>query len=166
MPLILPHYFTPERIADFWSKVDRSGEHWLWIGALTPDGYGYTRGFVDSASGGVHRVAWFLATSEEPTPNQVLHTCDVKNCVRNDEIGAYSVYGLEYPRRGHLFLGDNSVNFRDRSQKYWARKGINDVKLVAEIRDLYHTGMWFKFQLAERFNVPVRMINDVINNRL
>lgn len=178
MPLILPHFFTPERIADFWSRVDRSGEHWLWVGPVNPDGYGKTSGY----SGGAHRVAWFLATGDDPGSKHVLHTCDIPRCVRNDEIGVYSVVGIEYPRRGHLFLGDAAANakdrtqkywadyipdnFKDRNKKYWAGSAIVNAEIAVEIRDLYHAGVWGKFQLAERFDVSVSVINDAINYRL
>jgi hypothetical protein len=166
MPLILPHFFTPERIADFWSRVDRSGEHWLWLDSLTVDGYGYTRGFVDSTSGGAHRVAWFLATGEDPGSNHVLHTCDIPRCVRNDGIGVYSVAGIEYPRRGHLFLGDNSANIKDRSQKYWARKRAVDSEIITEIRRLHHSKRTSYFILAWEFGIPIRVIRDIVNHHL
>lgn len=173
MPLILPHYFTPERIAEFWSQVDRSGEHWLWLGALNPEGYGYTRGFVDSASGGVHRIAWFLSTGEDPGSKHVLHTCDVKNCVRNDDCGVYSVAGIEYPRRGHLFLGNNAANHKDWRQKYLdgvvTRRSVYekitmtvDPEIAIEVRNLYRNKGWSQRRLAREFGIPLTVIRDIV----
>lgn len=61
-----------------------------------------------------HRFAWEQATGA-PVPDgaYVLHTCDTKNCYRNDDVGVYVVNGVEYPRRGHLWLGDQSANMLD-----------------------------------------------------
>lgn len=162
MPLILPQYFTPERIAEFWSRVDRSGEHWLWVGVINPGGYGSVWRFTN----GAHRLAWFLATGEDPGSKYVLHTCDIPRCVRNDEIGVYSVVGIEYPRRGHLFLGDALANRRDRIQKHRARKMVSVPKIAVEIRDLYRTGMCDKFQLAWEFDIPVLMVSDIVKHGL
>jgi hypothetical protein len=161
---ILPCDYTPERITLFWSRVDRSGEHWLWVGPCDPDGYGRTGGFT----GGAHRMAWFLATGEDPGSKHVLHTCDIKNCVRNDDRGVYLVYGVEYPRVGHLFLGDAAANAKDWSQKYRTRMitpMIIDAKIAEEICALYYAGGVSQFQLARRFNVSIRAVNDAVNYR-
>jgi hypothetical protein len=167
MPPTIPQYFTSERIALFWSRVDRSGEHWLWLGALNGHGYGNTWSFSTYTLYS-HRVAWVLATGEDPSPKHVLHTCDVRNCVRNDDIGIYSVLGVEYPRRGHLFLGDCSANMKDRGQKHRGRGNTRekiavDSEIATEIRNLYYFEEWTKLQLAWQFNASVLTIQDVIN---
>jgi hypothetical protein len=59
---------------------------------------------------------------------QVLHTCDVRACVRNDDLGTYIVNGSEFVRYGHLFLGTQSDNVADMIAK--GRRGHR----------LYYTG--------------------------
>jgi hypothetical protein len=83
----------------FWSRVDRTGVCWLWLGAKSPKGYGKVKwnGRDDRA----HRVAWELSRSPVPEGMWVLHTCDTPACCN--------------PL--HLFLGDNLANNRDKAAK-------------------------------------------------
>jgi hypothetical protein len=82
----------------FWSRVDKSGECWDWIGALTADGYG-NMSFMGKNQR-THRVAWFLEHGEWPTL-QVLHKCDRPCC----------------SRASHLFLGTHADNMLDMASK-------------------------------------------------
>lgn len=61
----------------FWDRVILAGEDecWLWVGALTGDGYGlfnYRR---------AHRVAWVLSGRALAKGKTLHHRCEVKNCV-------------------------------------------------------------------------------------
>lgn len=74
----------------FWSKVDKSGECWVWTGARLPTGYG-TVGIVSDLWGGcrpigAHRIAYLLAHGEIPDGQFVLHGCDNPPCVRPDHL--------------------------------------------------------------------------------
>ena len=96
----------------FWRRVDRRGPAppphpelgdlgpcWLWTGPHDRDGYG-----AAPRTGGevrAHRVSWVLAHGPIPPGRWVLHACDVPACVNP----------------AHLFLGDHTVNMRDRSAK-------------------------------------------------
>jgi hypothetical protein len=91
----------------------------LWTSALNTGGYGmltfnYERKIA-------HRAAWEV---HEPIPANmmVLHTCDVfyapgdttyRRCVQTDDVGVYVLDGVEYRRRGHLWLGDTDANMLD-----------------------------------------------------
>lgn len=94
-----------------WAKVDQTGECWLWTGAHSPRGYGNfnNRGVTVF----VHRLAWTLTAGAIPPGWQVLHTCDVRLCVRNDPPGTYEVNGHTRLRWGHLFLGTAADNSAD-----------------------------------------------------
>lgn len=83
----------------FWSKVDRSGECWLWTGARDHAGYGIfcLEGRPHPRWVGAHRVAWMLEHGEIPAAAVAMHTCDNPRCVRPD----------------HLRLGSQSENLRD-----------------------------------------------------
>ena len=66
----------------FWSKVDKSGECWLWTGASHgKDGYGAFKS-PPGMSRLAHRVAWQLTHGSPPPEGLVLdHLCRVRRCV-------------------------------------------------------------------------------------
>lgn len=93
------------------------GVCWDWIGSLLKSGYG-SIGTDNHRTTSAHRVAWELATGERLTRTDVIgHTCDVRRCVRNDEIGTYRVRDRTLPRRGHLFKGTHQDNTHDMIDK-------------------------------------------------
>jgi hypothetical protein len=70
-----------------------------------------------------HRVAWGFATGCPPAKTDLIgHVCDTPACIRNDSEGIYDIGGIAVPRRGHLFLGDDSANIRDMHAKGRANK--------------------------------------------
>ena len=82
-------------VARFWSRVDRSGDCWLWLGNKYTNGYG--RLCVGGIERSVHRLSWEFANGPIPADLFVCHHCDVPACVRPD----------------HLFLGtarDNAID--------------------------------------------------------
>jgi hypothetical protein len=64
----------------FWDKVDKSGECWLWTAALVAQGYGGLK--VDGKVVRAHRLSYELEYGPIPPGLDVLHSCDVTNCVR------------------------------------------------------------------------------------
>lgn len=91
--------YTTNDIARFWTKVDRSGECWLWTAGKNGKGYGkfnigYTRFYA-------HRFAFELAYDSIPEGMVVCHHCDTPSCVRPD----------------HLFIGTQGDNLQDMSAK-------------------------------------------------
>lgn len=81
--------------AKFWTKVDRSGSCWLWVGPLKKDGYGIAA--FDGRTRQVHRVAYELAVGSIPAKFTVDHLCRVRNCVRPEHLEL--VNGAENTRR-------------------------------------------------------------------
>jgi hypothetical protein len=96
-------YTDAQRIAAFWSRVDKSGECWLWQGAQSGTGYGT----INVRRGGkniclkAHRVSWEWANGPVPPGAWVLHECDTKLCVRP----------------AHLHLGDRAANAAEAAER-------------------------------------------------
>lgn len=81
----------------FWSKVDKSGDCWLWTDHLQQSGH--ARMSVNGKRELVHRLSWEMA-NKRPIPDgmMVLHKCDNPPCVR--------------PK--HLQLGTHKLNAQHR----------------------------------------------------
>jgi len=90
-----------ESIGRFWTKVNKRGptqDHmndrcWEWTGAKNADGYG--RFSSKGKDWLAHRFSFLLLTGQ--SPEQVLHKCDNRACVRPNHLGA----------------GDNEMNLID-----------------------------------------------------
>jgi hypothetical protein len=151
--------YTPEqRIAKFWSRVDKSGGEnacWIWTGARNPEGYGSINWY--RASRRSHRIAYELAFGVSPESLCVLHKCDNPRCCNP----------------AHLFLGTSAENNTDRKRKNRtvAKKGEDQWKhkltanQVAEIRHVYSFGLVSQRELASRFGVQQTTIWNVVNYR-
>jgi hypothetical protein len=110
--------FTAADLDLFWSRVDKSGECWLWNGPTDWDGYGLFKGVR------TNRLSWELAEGAPlPAGMQGLHTCDTPGCVRNDSDGFYVVDGERLRLHGHIFAGTNRHNQRDKTIKGRVAKG-------------------------------------------
>ena len=83
----------------FWQKVNVTPTCWLWTASQNSDGYGVFS--LDARTLRAHRVSWTLHAGKIPEGLCVLHSCDVRNCVRP----------------AHLFLGTQRDNMVDASQK-------------------------------------------------
>ena len=125
----------------FMSKVDKSGDCWIWMARKTPQGYG--RFGYERRNWLAHRVSHALFVG--PVDGlQVLHKCDNPSCVNP----------------AHLFLGTNADNVADKVAKgrQSCLKGENggNVKLktqdVLSIRSMYSAGVSDR-ELASRYGV-------------
>lgn len=97
---------TTPLLVRFWSQIEKTKTCWLWIGSTDGDGYG-----VIGANGKVvkvHRLSYEIHFGEIPNGVDILHECDVRNCVK--------------PK--HLFQGNNAINVADRVAKGRSATGI------------------------------------------
>lgn len=158
---------VPER---FWPKVDTGSEDgcWPWTGSIFKElGYGAFR--YEGQAQYAHRVAWILASGQPiPTGLRILHTCDNRPCVRNDDPGIYAVRGIEYPRFGHLWLGTQAANIADMVDKGRLSHGDRHpfAKLTAddvrEIRRRYIFRKLTSVDLAQEYEVARTIIMRII----
>lgn len=98
---------TPQEAAHFWSRIDKSpgngpwGNCWLRIGA--------TCASVRSVFFIRSRMAYYLATGDDPGTMEVCHHCDVRECCNP----------------AHLFKGTHADNMRDCLNKGRMATGFN-----------------------------------------
>ena len=133
----------------FWSKVDKSGDCWLWTAGKIC-GYGqYT--LPGRISSRAHRVSWMMANGPISGNLLVCHKCDVKSCVRPD----------------HLFLGTNKDNADDCVNKGRNTRGRKTTfaklseRSVREIRASSGRGV-LGIVLAKEYGVSPKAISKVI----
>ncbi len=109
-----------------------------------------------------------------------MHTCDARDCVRNDDWGTYEVAGQVLLRIGHLVRGTSVLNTLDRAAKgrtnrvpptperqargtRHGRARLTETA-VDELRQLRAQG-WTRVRLASRFGVSTAAIWSVLNGK-
>lgn len=92
----------------FWSKVDKSGDCWLWTAGRTSLGYGQFS--ISRKPLLSHRFAYILLVGPIPDGLQLDHLCRVRHCVNPKHLEP--VTGAENTRRG---VGPSAANARKTS---------------------------------------------------
>lgn len=132
----------------FWSKTMAIDGCIIWIGARNKQGYGAflvgprtTRKVVRA-----HRWIYQRIFGELPPSIGVLHSCDVRACVKLQ----------------HLSPGDQAANMTDMVSK-GRHVGYRKLSLqqVEEIRDLLRRGLATQATLATRYGVDQSTISHV-----
>lgn len=157
----------------FWSKVDKSGECWMWTGGKDRKGYGkFSMGSQFKADGSrrnsmvsAHRFSYELVHGPIPAHDSfhglcVLHSCDNPGCVKPD----------------HLSLGTNKDNVHDMDRKGRrisknargeAHHGaiLNELQ-VREIVAAHRERGISQAQLSKDYGVSTSTINHIFTGRL
>lgn len=109
-----------ERFDRFVQKTDSC---WLWRGAVNSKGYGQIR--ADGRALYAHRLAWQWSNGNLPDGALVLHSCDVRACVRPS----------------HLRLGTYKQNSLDMVSKGRQSRKLTDaeVRLIRRMRGTYRS---------------------------
>lgn len=138
----------------FWSKVDRSGECWLWTAVRGPSGYGEFQ-LRKGRKVRAPRLAWELTYGRTiPEGLQIRHACDNPPCVRPD----------------HLSVGTAAENSQDRVERDRQTRGerhwhaILTPDQVLEIRRRRAGGEQSR-SLAAEFGVTIYAVRDVVARR-
>lgn len=138
--------------ARFWSKVNKSGDCWLWTAATFRRGYGAF--WLDGTQRRAHRVAYELANGPIPDALLVLHTCDNPRCVNP----------------AHLIAGTGDDNMADMVRKGRACRGernntaILTAEQVAEARAAYVPYRVTVDELAARYGLSRRQMGRVLRD--
>ena len=112
----LGRYEGPSLADRFWSKVDKSGECWIWTGTKDQKGYGQikTTGRVRERA---HRVSWEMVNGPIGDGQVVDHLCYTTSCVRPDHLRLASARQNNENRKGNP--ANNTSGFRG---VYWHPK--------------------------------------------
>lgn len=143
----------------FWAKVDKSGECWEWMGAITGGRYGgygvMGRGSRGSGLCYAHRLSWILANGSIPKGVFVCHRCDNPGCVNPE----------------HLFLGTQADNVQDMVAKGRGARGETHccAKLSEEdvraIRQAYARGGVTLQELGSKHGVAHSTVSDAVHRK-
>jgi hypothetical protein len=132
----------PEDIKRFWSKVDRSGDCWIWKDALSIYGYGHIS--LGGRLSRAHRFSYWLS-GRQVVPRvkgqelyEIHHECKNKACVRPSHLNQTSRAEhedtvadrrrkLTHCSRGHLLSGANM-----RIETYGARRCIECHRIACQ----------------------------------
>ena len=165
--LTMHHHDTPAFRARFWSKVDRSGECWLWKGHVNPvSGYGeYTfwhpakKAKVTVAA---HRIAYWLTYGPIATGIHIRHiTCDNPPCCRPDHLAG----GTRRQNMADMLKKQRDV-WNTKPERMRRGERSPNAKLsqaqVEEIRRRFSAGGVMKVELAREYGVTDVLIGKIV----
>lgn len=138
----------------FLKHVKATNNCWMWQGARNEFGHGQS--YLNGRLQGAHRVSYQLFKDDIPRTFQVLHSCDVPECVNPD----------------HLRLGSQKENIADCKIRGREHKGYGEnggqAKLLFEqvksIRQMLISGIT-GVALAEKFGVGTSTVYSIKNGR-
>lgn len=136
----------------FWSKVDKSGDCWLWTAHVNNRGYGMFGMKVDTkpTMRTAHRVAYEMERGPIPSGLEIDHLCRVRICVNPAHLEAVTHHenlmrGTGFAAtnaakthcvRGHEYTPDNTYDCPsvDGGRQCRACKRVNDARYKAKQR--------------------------------
>lgn len=148
-----PHDTPIER---FWNQVDKSGDCWVWVGAIISTGHPYGFFALNGTRVYAHRFAYEMANGPIPKGMVVCHKCDNPKCVRHD----------------HLFLGTQADNVSDMMQKGRQPLGADcsssklTEQMVSDMRREHATGLHTYVELGKKYSINDNTVRRIVNGKL
>ena len=144
---------SPANIADFWSRVDKTGECWTWTGRLTDKGYGLARYTINGKRHGIraHRLAYELEHGTVDPDMQVDHLCHHRSCVRPSHLRVATHKQNQENLAGAQSRNPSGV----RGVSWYARKN-QWMGSVRHNKKLYHVGYFTSIAEAEHAVIAKR----------
>ena len=108
----------------FWSKVDKSGECWIWTAGL--NNYGYGNFYAAGKYIGAHRFSYELANDTIPDGMVVDHQCFNTRCVNPDHLRLATIKQNGENRTGpqvNSTSGVRGVSWNKQTKKWHAQVG-------------------------------------------
>ena len=156
-------------LARFWSKVDTSGDCWIWTAGRDKDGYGRFKMANPRRTLIAHRFIFEAVVGPIPDGFLVMHNCDNPPCVKPVHLfsGTQADNAADRDRKNRTAKGDRSGNHihvesRPRGEKHGRAKLTWDK--VSTIRELHPTGVSIP-SLARMFGVTDGAIWFIVRNQ-
>lgn len=157
-------------IADlFWSKVDKSGDCWLWTAATFPDGYGVFGNRRHFGTQRANRIAYILTHGPIDDALSVCHHCDNPLCVRPDHLflGTAADNQADKVRKGRQARGDGQGLRKHpgtAARGEWQHLAVLTAEQVREIRRQHAEGIP-QSHIAARFGLGTSTVCSVVHRR-
>ena len=129
----------------FWSKVNKTSSCWLWTSDVDATGYG--RFWFEGRNAIAHVVLWEHYNGAVPDGQELMHACDVRNCVRPQ----------------CLSLGTHLENMESASRRARIPRRMSEdvARAVLAARESGET----MTSLAERFDVSFWNVRDLLRGK-
>ena len=135
--------YTPQTADQrFWSKVDKSGECWLWI--ASKDGMGYGTVGIDGRVHRAHRVSYEAAAGPIPAGRQIDHICHTPACVRPDHLRLAT-----HKQNRENLVGSYANSKSGVRGVYWNKRNRKWQGQVGHNGKQYHVGLFEDMREAE-----------------
>ena len=148
-------------VARFWSKVDKSGECWLFDAPVNPHSGHPAFGIGGGKSVNASRAAWMIAFGE-PGDLSVLHHCDNGKCVRPEHLhlGTLAQNTAEMDERGRRGRG---WTYPDRRGERYHTAKLTDAQ-VEQLKADASAGESLR-SVGRRFGVSHTHVSDLVTGR-
>lgn len=162
---VAEHFKRDQDLIRFWSKANKDGDTtcWLWEGGKEKEGYGLFSLWIGTnkyKAAKAHRISFALNNPNEPIPEQVCHSCDVKLCVNPS----------------HLWSGNQLLNMKDKAKKgrnnpcpdallgqFHQSSKLNTIDIVTIIR-IAELGMPH-VDIAKYFETSTANVSVIVNGK-